>query len=279
VTAHRTARLHVHSPVSVLLFMTSRCLIFIATLSVTLAQSPTARKEFDIVSVKASAPDDHNSFMFQNLPGGSIRLVGVPLRMIIMQAYGVKSFQISGGPDWTRTDRWDILAKAEGVEGRLSGAQENPMLRSLMAERFQLRVHSEIKEMPVYALVVEKNGSKLVLHSDAEQQFRNVYGSLVVKKGGMAALAAWLSRGLGRMVIDKTDLKGEYDYALEWTPDPGEGGPESIGLPPEPPTVHAETNGPSIFTALQEQLGLRLVSQRGPVEVIVIDSVDKPSAN
>ena len=199
--------------------------------------------------------------------------------MIIMQAYGVGAFQILGGPDWIRTDRWDILAKAEGVDGRLTRDQENPMLRFLMAERFQLKVHRETREMPVYSLVAEKNGSKLIRTTGAEQQFRSVYGSLTVKKGGMAALAAWLSRELGRIVIDKTNLSGAYDYTLEWTPAPGEGGPESIGQPPEPPTTHAETNGPSIFTALQEQLGLRLVSQKGPVEIIVIESVEKPSGN
>ena len=275
----RGARLHASSGVIVSLLVIPRGLIFIATLAVGLAQSPTDRKEFDVVSVKPSAPDDHNSFMFQNLPGGSIRLVGVPLRMIIMQAYGVGSFQITGGPDWIRTDRWDILAKSDDITGRLTRAQEDPMLRALMTERFQLNVHIETREMPVYALVVEKNGSKLVRHTGVEQQFRSVYGSLIVKKGGSAALAAWLSRGLGRMVIDKTDLRGDYDYAIEWTPAPGEGGPESIGLPPGAATAHAETNGPSIFTALQEQLGLRLVSQKGPVEIIVIDGVEKPSAN
>jgi bla regulator protein blaR1 len=126
---------------------------------------------------------------------------------------------------------------------------------------------------------VEKNGLKMITHTGTEQQFRFGDGSLIVKKGGIAALASWLSRQLGRVVIDKTDLKGDYDYKLEWTPDPGEGGPESIGLPPEAPRPHVDTNGPSIFTAVQEQLGLRLVSQKGPVEIIVIDSVEKPSAN
>ena len=96
------------------------------------------------------------------------------------------------------------------------------------------------------------------------------------KKGRVGALAAWLSRQLGRVVIDKTDLTGEYDYKLEWTPDPGEGGPESVGLPPEARRPHLDTNGPSIFTAVQEQLG---VSQKGPVEIIMIDSVERPSAN
>jgi uncharacterized protein (TIGR03435 family) len=255
-----------------------RSLMFAVALTGALAQSPVARKEFDVVSVKSSAPDDHNSFMFQPQPGG-VRIVGVPLRMLMMQAYDVKVFQIAGGPDWIRSDRWDILAKAEGLEGRASLAQMRPMLQALMRDRFQLKVHSETKEMPVYALAVEKGGSKLVPHTGTEQQFRAGNGSLIVKKGGVTALTAWLSRELGRVVINKTELTGEYDYALEWTPDPGEGGPESIGMPPEAPRPHAETNGPSIFTALQEQLGLRLVSQKGPVEIIVIDRVERPSAN
>jgi bla regulator protein BlaR1 len=256
-----------------------RCLILVAAVTGLLAQSPVAPKVFDVVSVKPSAPDEHNSFMFQNLPGGTLRLAGVPLRMLMMQAYDVKVFQISGGPDWIRTERWDILAKAEGVEGRLSRAQENPMLQALMADRFQLKVHQETREMPVYALVVDKKGSKLAANTDSKQQFRFGDGSLDVKKGGAAALATWLSRQLGRVVIDKTELTGEYDYKLEWTPDPGEGGAESIGLPPEAPRPHVDTSGPSIFTAVQEQLGLRLVSQKGPVEMIVIDSVERPSAN
>jgi len=255
-----------------------RCLIFAVAAIGVLAQSP-ASKTFDVVSVKPSAPDEHNSFMFQSLPGGTVRLVGVPLRMLIMQSYDVKAFQISGGPDWIRTERWDIMAKIDGVEGRLSRTEENPMLQALMKDRFQLKIHQETKEMPVYALVVEKNRSKLVPSTSTEQQFRPANGSLTIKKGGIAALVAWLSRDLGRVVIDRTGLKGEYDYKLEWTSDPGEGGPESIGLPPEAPRPHVETNGPSIFTALQEQLGLRLVSEKGPVEIIVIDRVERPSAN
>ncbi len=262
---------------SVLLFM--RCLIFAAAAGGLLAQSPVVRKEFDVVSVKPSAPDEHNSFEFRNMPGGTVRMMGTPLRMIIMQAYDVKAFQISGGPDWVRTDRWDILAKAEGVEGRLPSAQEYPMLRAMMEDRFQLKTHSETKEMPVYALVVGKNGPKLVPNAGAGQQFRSRPTIIDVKKGGTAALAAWLSRQVGRVVIDKTELKGEYDYTLEYVPEPGQGGAESIGLPPEMPRPHDEATGPSIFTALQEQLGLRLVSEKGPVVMVVIDRVERPSAN
>jgi len=206
-------------------------------------------------------------------------MAGLPLRMMIMDAYGVKVFQISGGPDWIRAEQWDVLAKAEGFQGRIPREQENLMVQSMMADRFQLKVHRETKEESVYALVVEKNGPKMIPHTGDERQFRSRYGSLAVKKGRVESFADWLSRQLGRVVIDKTDLKGEYDYALEWTPDPGQGGPESIGLPPEAPRPHVDTNGPSIFTAVQEQLGLRLVSQKGPVEIIVIDRVERPSAN
>jgi bla regulator protein blaR1 len=237
-----------------------------------------AQSQFDVVSVKPSAPDEHNSFMFRPQPGG-LRAAGIPLKMLIMESYDLKAFQVSGGPSWVASERWDVLAKADGVEGQIPMARMRPMLQAMIADRFKLKIHKETKEMPVYALVMEKNGLKIVPHAGAEQQFRFGDGSLIVKKGGTAALATWLSRQLGRVVIDQTNLKDEYDYTLQWTPDPGQGGAESIGLPPELPRPHADTNGPSIFTALQEQLGLRLVSQKGPVEIIVIDSVEKPSAN
>ena len=138
--------------------------------------------------------------------------------------------------------------------------------------------------MPVYALVVGRGGSKLTPHTGEPpppgQAIRQGRGLFSINKGGVGLLAAQLERQLSRVVIDKTELKGEYDYTLEWTPEPGEGGPESIGLPPQASSaVPVDSKGPSIFTALQEQLGLRLESQRGPVEVIVIERVEKPSEN
>jgi uncharacterized protein (TIGR03435 family) len=184
-----------------------------------------AQSQFDVVSVKPSAPDEHNSFMFRPQPGG-LRAAGVPLKMLIMESYDVKAFQVSGGPGWIATERWDILAKADGVDGQIPLARMRPALQAMMADRFKLKIHKETKEMPVYALVVERNGLKIVPHAGTEQQFRPGDGSLIVKKGGTAALATGLSRQLGRVVIDKTDLKGEYDYKLEWTPDPGQGGPD-----------------------------------------------------
>src|ERR1700733_8629376 len=184
-----------------------------------LAQSP-APKAFDVVSVKPSAPDDRNGLMMQTQPRG-IRLTGVPLRMVVMLAYDVKAFQVSGGPDWIRTERWDVLAEAEG-DGRLPMEEKRPMIQALMADRFALKVHKGTKEMPVYVLAVDKKGSKLAAPTGTDQRIGNGNGSLRAKKTGMDWFAEWLSRKLGRMVLDQTDLKGEYDFALEWAPEPGE---------------------------------------------------------
>jgi bla regulator protein BlaR1 len=236
-----------------------------------------AQSQFDVVSVKPSAPDDRNGLNMQTQPGG-IRFTGVPLRMIMMVAYDLKAFQISGGPDWIRTERWDVQANIE-TEGRLSMDQKRPMIQALIADRFALKAHKETREMPVYALIVDKKGSKLTPYAGAESQVRNGTGSLLVRKIGMVWFTEWLSRKLGRVVIDQTGLKDEYDFALDWAPDPEEGNPDYTGMPPSPSRARMEKSGPSIFTAIQEQLGLRLVSQKGPVEIVIIDSVEKPSAN
>jgi uncharacterized protein (TIGR03435 family) len=246
-------------------------------------QAQTAPKQFDVATIKPSAVND-GRFAYLGLPGGALSATGVPLKMLLMEAYGVKAFQISGEPDWANTARWDIEAKVEGVQGRLSQAQHGAMLRVLLEDRFQLKVRRETREMPVYALVVEKGGSKLTLHTGEPpppgQTIRQGLGMFSVKKGGLALLAAQLERQLWRVVIDRTGLKGEYDYTLHWTPETGQGGPESLGLPPQAePAAPVDSKGPSIFTALQEQLGLKLESQRGPVEIIVIESVEKPSEN
>lgn len=246
-----------------LVLMAIRHLLLLGILAIELGQAQKTRSEFDVASVKPSAPDRYNSFAIRNAPGGRVQLLGAPLRMILMEAYDMQAFQISGGPDWVRNDRWDIEAKADGTEGRLPRADRDAMLQALIADRFHLMAHQESRQMPIYTLEVNKKGPNLAEHAGPDQEFRpGPGGSLRVKKGGTVALAAWLSRQLGREVLDKTNLKGEYDYSLEWTPAPGEGGPESIGQAPSTllglDTPTSPTNGPSIFTALREQLGLRL---------------------
>ena len=242
------------------------------------------KTQFDVATVKPTS-DKTNQFMMPGGPqGGTYRATGVTLKMLIMYAYGVPAaFQVSGGPSWVGNERWDIEAKVD--EGKVQRDEFVPMLRSLIEERFQLRVRRETNEMPTYALVVAKNGSRLVTHSGAaptrEDRMRTRFGWMQFRESGLGPLAYQLSLQLGRKVIDKTSLTGRYDFTLEWAPEPGQGGLEAIGLPPDPnlKPPPADPNRPSIFTALQEQLGLRLESSKGQVDMIVIESVEKPSEN
>ena len=242
------------------------------------------KQEFDVASIKPTA-DTTNQFMLGPPVNGVFGATGVTLKMLIISAYGVNAYQISGGPSWIGVDRWDIQAKAENLKGRMPREQYDQMLRALLESRFHLKVTRETKDMPVYELVQAKGGSKLKPHTGdpakPQERTRLGWGSLQFQQSKIAALAYQLSLALGRTVIDKTGLTGEYDFTLEYAPEPGQGGPESIGLPPDPnlkpPPV--DPNRPSIFTAIQEQLGLRLDSRKGPVDMLIIESVEKPSEN
>ena len=160
--------------------------------------------------------------------------------------------------------------------------QARERLRSILAERFRLRIHRDTKEAPVYALVIAKNGPKL---KESHEGFgiNGMPGQLIGAKAGMALLARVLSGILRRPVVDHTGLDATYAFKLEWTPDFG----SSLDKPGAAAVEKAEavgaslpdSEGPSIFSALQEQLGLRLESQKGPVETIVIDRAEKPSEN
>jgi bla regulator protein blaR1 len=242
--------------------------------------TPTA---FTVASIKPNKSDD-DRFMLRPLPGGGLAATGVTLKMLIMFAYEVAAYQISGAPTWIGAERWDIEAKTEGVQGRLPPKQFAVLLKGLLEDRFQLTTHRKTKKLPVYALLAIKTGPKLKPHaSDTKEskplvQFGN--GSATFTDSSVAALAGQLTLNLGRPVIDRTDIKGSYDFTLEWTPAPDEGGPQAIGLPPraEPPRP-ADSNGPSLFSALQEQLGLKLKSTKGRVEILFIDHVERPSEN
>jgi uncharacterized protein (TIGR03435 family) len=264
-------------------------------------QSSTPPLTFEVASIKPSGTADRR-FMIQIQPGGGLRTSGSTLQMLITMAYDVREFQISGGPGWINTDRYDIVAKAErsgGAENppgeprtmtdeqrKTVGDQMRERLRALLAERFQLRIHRESKEQSVYALVVAKGGPKL--QESQTKEGTATHGMLRMGRGEFAGqgvqlegLTMILSRELGRTVVDRTGLKGNFDFKLTWTPDPGQsagppggGPPPGVDAPPPP-----DPNGPSVFTALQEQLGLRLESQKGPVEMLVIDHVEKASEN
>jgi len=229
-------------------------------------------------------------------------MTGVSLKLLIQQAYDVRDFQISGGPGWITSDRYAIEAKSLDTpagpppdfmkmsEDERKKIQERTrqMIQGLLADRFQLKVHHETKELPIYALVVGKGGSKLKeigSTSDPSMKpgmMRMGIGQLTGSQVPLAFLVQNISQMVGRTVVDLTGLKGNYDFELKWTPDVGQGG-GPFGGPPPPPGVEGppppDPNGPTLFTALQEQLGLKLESTKGPVDIIVIDRVEKPSEN
>jgi uncharacterized protein (TIGR03435 family) len=229
------------------------------------------------------------------------------------QAFNVRDFQIVGGPGWIGSDRFDIDAKGpEGLPDRVPPEILRPMLQTMLADRFQLKYHTETKELPVYVLTQVKEGHKMkeVAPTDAmlppppsggaggpvavgvgaggaaqrippgARMVRMGRGQISANGAPISLLIQQLSNQLGRTVIDKTGLQGLYDIELQWTPEPGQGGGGFPGGPPVPDAIAgADSSGPTIYTALQEKLGLKLESQKGPVEILVIDSVSKPTEN
>jgi uncharacterized protein (TIGR03435 family) len=202
--------------------------------------------------------------------GATLSDTALTLRNLIEDAYGVRTDQISGGPSWIGSDRYDVVAKAEG-EGTLSHDRAMQMLQTLLADRFQLKVHRETRETPVYELVVGKNGPKLK-HVGPDTTGGSMTRGLntgalhmETSKGTLEQLARQLSVTAGRPVIDKTGLAGFYAYTLDW----------ASGIQPPQP----DSDTPSMFTAVQEQLGLKLESARAPVEMLIVDRAEKPSEN
>jgi bla regulator protein BlaR1 len=233
-------------------------------------------KEFEVASIKPAAPGGHG-LQIQIAPGGRFVAKNVSVKILIQQAYGVRDFQITGGPGWIGSERYDINAKGE--EAR-TPEQLKPMLQALLADRFKLQIHRETKELPMYGLVVQKNGTKLQESKAGNgpgPRIRMGRGLIEGQGMSMAILANQLGQQLGRSVTDKTGLTGTYDIKLEWTPDESQGsGPRELGGEGGPPV---DTAGPTIFTALQEQLGLKLDSQKGAVEILIVDRAEKATEN
>jgi uncharacterized protein (TIGR03435 family) len=250
---------------------------------------------FDVVSIK---PDKSESGMirFMGKPDG-YSATNVSLKMLIASAYGIREDLISGEPGWAHSARYDIDAKVAGADvddlKKLSNDQRRSMLQPLLADRFKLKVHTETKQLPVYELVVAKGGSKLKEAAPADTDGNATKGPDGPGRGGMmrmsrgqvtgqaipiASLVNVLSRQLQQTIIDKTGLTGKYDVELQWADehsDPMFKGPDGSPRAEPPP----DSTGPSIFTALQEQLGLKLQSTKGPVETLVVDHAEMPSEN
>jgi uncharacterized protein (TIGR03435 family) len=270
--------------------------------------------QFEVASVKPSipSPDGRIRIMNRGGPGtsdpGQITYMSITLKNLLTTAYGVKGYQILG-PGWLDTKRYDVTAK---IPPDTSKEQFALMLQNLLAERFKLTLHHETKDLPLYELQVAKNGPKMKpyvadpnappppapgeapgpppMGKDGRPIVRpggtmimimNGRLQLTSSKQSMAGLANLLANQLSRPVVDKTGLTGEYDYTLEFSQEGLSSGPFGATLPPPPPGAGApagpttDLESPSLLAAVQEQLGLRLDSKKGPLDLLVIDRADK----
>jgi uncharacterized protein (TIGR03435 family) len=215
-----------------------------------------------------------------SISGNRVTIRCFTMRILIMQAYDVKLYQVSGWENWLTeaNTSYDIAAEAaSGTTPTIEQARR--MLQTLLADRFQLKLHHETKELPVYALIVDKNGPKLKESSTEAKTSMSfdlgIKGSITAQKVSMSQLASFLMNDVERPVFDKTGLAGNYAFRLDWIRDHAIQIP---GLPPEEDPA-PDSGGPSIFTALQEQLGLKLESQKAPIDLLVVDHAGRPSEN
>jgi bla regulator protein BlaR1 len=234
----------------------------------------TSPLAFEVASIRLSKPKPGTHAFIGAAPGGQrLTATNLPLKFLIIMAYNITNRQISGGPSWLDSEGYDIDAKAERPVSR---DQLYLMLQTLLADRFKLTLHRETRELQVYALVVEKDGPKFKLHPNQDVVQPLVSpggrGQVNFQNVPVSRLAWFLSTQLDRSVLDKTGLDGNYDFTLEWTPDR----PSKDYVPDTPPP---DPSGPSIFTALQRQLGLKLESQKGPVEFLRVEHAEKPTEN
>ena len=240
------------------------------------AQSPLT---FEVASVKPSAPNAPGAF-FRPAGGGDLRIDSATLKNLIAYAYGVREFLISGGPAWADTDRFDIDANA-GTGGTPRETAER--LKSLLADRFALTIHKEVREQSVYVLVVPRNGPKFAeAKPETRPFFRYIPNpqryTITGEASTMQLLALNLGGLVGRPVLDKTGLNGRYDFKLEWTPEAASTLNSTSVSASEVPLA-SDPASAALFAALQEQLGLRMESQKAPVETLCIDRVALPSPN
>jgi uncharacterized protein (TIGR03435 family) len=288
-----------------LILMVAACAAFVVPTFVVgprlVAQTPS-NTAFEVASVRPNKTGD-GRVMVAMQPGGRFNASNVPARMLLRQAFNVQDFQIVGGPDWLESDRFDVVAKAP--DGEFTIDIMRPMLQSLLVERFKLAFRRENREMPIYALMKARSDGRLGPNLTAsavdcaargrrgggpppappqpgqKMECGFMMGAGRMNVGGMpiGQLAVALSPILGRIVVDKTGLTGNFDFELTYSREGlaafAVSGPPLIDAPPPP----NDPNIPTLFTALQEQLGLKLDAQRGPVDVVVIDRLEQPIAD
>jgi uncharacterized protein (TIGR03435 family) len=222
-------------------------------------------ERFEVAVIRPTQSVTATGTSFNLFPGGRIRITN-EVKLLIRVAFQMQDSQIAGGPKWLDTDRYDIEAKT-GRPEKLKPDQVSPLVRDLLEDRFHLKFHRESREQTAYALVVARGGPKLKPKAEGAAPAMNTSGGqkssrLTATATSMELLAGYVGNRLGRIVVDKTALTDAYDFTLEWAPDDA-----------------PDSSAPSLIAALRDQLELRLESQKSPVEVLVIDSIERPSEN
>jgi uncharacterized protein (TIGR03435 family) len=237
-----------------------------------------ADPSFDVATVKPSKPDTPGK-MFR-MQANKFSTVNTTLADLIKDAYGVQDKQIVGAPEWVFTEKYDLAGQPD-VPGQPNQEQLRIMIKKLLADRFQLKFHKDQKEMPAYVLTVAKGGPKMK-KSEADPNagggrlFRGL-GVLTFTNSSMVDFCDLMQAAvLDRPVVDHTNLPGKWDFLLKWTPDESQFGGMGIKVPPPTDSPDAP---PPLFTALQEQIGLKLDAEKAQVPVLIVDHVEKPSDN
>lgn len=272
--------------------------------AVIVAQTPSPQRlAFDVASIKRNVSGQQNRGIGL-APGGGFSATNLPVRALIRFAYPIQNYQLIGAPDWVNTEFYDVAAKAPASvvnsNGRVMDEEVQEMLQALLAERFRLAVHHESRELPTYVIMLAHNDGTLgpsirksevdcdALEKSGAAPPRPVPGQPPLCGGRFGAgrimmngfplsqLALNLSTWTERFVVDRTGLDGAFNYDLQWVVDQM---PmfDQIGAPSRALATSPDPAGPSLFTAMQEQLGLRLEPSRGPVDILVIDHIEKPT--
>jgi uncharacterized protein (TIGR03435 family) len=248
-----------------LLIMTS-----MATAQMQPAQTTDAAS-FDVATIKPSHATDGHSHIYNHAEIGEFSTINVSIKMLMQFAYELPETRILGGPPWMNSATFDVQAKTTSelaehlhqLTFNEATSETRKMVQTLLSDRFQLQVHIEKRELPVYKLVVAKGGAKLGAVQTSGTTINTGHDHLQVQGAdSVELLSDQLAKVLGRVVLNQTGLVGRYDLRIKWAPDDS-----------------AEATGPSIFTAIEEQLGLKLEPAKAPVEVTVVDHVSMPSEN
>jgi uncharacterized protein (TIGR03435 family) len=233
---------------------------------------------FEVATIKPSSPDEQRQAI--TVRGRTFATINQTVSSMMTFAFGLHPDQIVGGPQWLKTDRFDISAEPEGT-GMPNDKQLRAALAKLLADRFNLTFHRDKKELSVYALTMLKPGHKLTKNDTDVGGLPGLFfrglGVLPVRNATMSDFTGVMQAVvLDRPVVDQTGIQGRYDFTLTWTPDETQFGGRGGQAPPAADPANAP---PGLFTAIQEQLGLKLESTKAPVEVVIIDRLEKPTAN